>query len=392
MNRDKNGKLVVAHVMRGYLAPTETFIGNQIVSLKEFSPIVLTHHRKDGHSYPIKEIVCVKDLLPRPWGILDKTMYGMFRSATAKAVDMLANYALERNAKLLHFHYLVDGRFFLPLKRKTGLPGIVSGYGYDVSLFPKLYAGCGKYYLRPLFDVMDWFLAMSQDMKRDLVDLGCPEGKIIVHYFGTDTRRFAYPERKYRDGEKVTILACGTLEIKKAQHLILQALRLMEEQKMINRRFRVEFVGDGPMLPLLQRQVAEYGWMDRVTFCGRIPHHEDRLIKAYQEADIFSLPSITVKSDKEGIPGTIVEAMASGLPVVSSYHAGIPEIIESGKEGILVREGDIEAMAQAFAGLINDVSLRKELGQAAAKRATTELDLHQGTARLEAIYRRILGE
>ena len=123
-----------------------------------------------------------------------------------------------------------------------------------------------------------------------------------------------------------------------------------------------------------------------------IPHQECRLVDSYCKADIFSLPSITVNGDKEGIPGTVVEAMASGLPVVSSYHAGIPEIIESGKEGILIKEGDIEAMARAFADLINDVSLRRELGQAAAKRATTDLDLYQGTARLEAIYRKILGE
>ena len=392
MNNMDSQKPIVAHVMRGFLKPTETFIGNQIFTLSSFKPIVLCHHRFDGHSYPLDGVTAVTDLLPASWQMIDNFFYRVSRVAIPPVIDALARYALEHDVQLLHFHYLVDARFFLSLKRKTGLPGVVSGYGYDVSSFPRAYAGYGKLYLRPLFEYMDYFIAMSQDMRKDLVTLGCSPDKIIVHYYGTDTRRFAFPEREYIDKDEVTILACGALEIKKAQHLILQALWIMEHQKISSRRFRVKFVGDGPMRPVLEQQVNKYGWQDKVNFLGHVPYRDDRLIEAYRQADIFSLPSITIKGDKEGIPGTIIEAMAAGLPIVSTYHAGIPEIIKSSQDGILVQEGDVEAMAQAFADLINDVSLREKLGRSAAKRAANELDLQQGTVRLEGIYNRILGE
>ncbi len=352
---------------------------------------MLTHHRVDGHNYPLNELISLSDILPKSLKLVDKITYKLFRIATSRAIDLLASYALEHKAQLLHFHYLVDARFFLSLKRKTCLPAVVSGYGYDVSSFPQSFLGYGKRYIRPIFDELEYFIAMSQDMRKDLISLGCHPEKIIVHYYGTDTRRFAYPERRYGNEEVITIFSCGTLEVKKAQHLVLKALRLMEQRHMVNSKFHVVFVGHGPMRSALEKQIVQYGWHDKVTFFGYVPYHGDRLVEAYRKADIFCLPSITADDgDKEGIPGTIVEAMASGLPVISTYHAGIPEIIDSGRNGILVREGDIEAMAQAFAKLINDPSLRERLGEAAAKRAASELNLQQGTAQLETIYGRIL--
>lgn len=378
--------------MRGFMGPTETFIGNQIITLKRYRPVVFCHHRIQNVSYPINNVYCAQELLPPLFRQVGNLSYRVARFLPSMSAKVLVEQVRAESVRLLHFHYLVDARFFLSLKRLTQLPAVVSVYGYDVSSFPHLLWGYGLRYLKPVFQEMDYFIAMSQDMRKDLVTLGCLSDKIIVHYYGTDTRRFAYPEREYIDKDEVIILACGTLEIKKAQHLILQALRLVEQRKMANRRFRVEFIGDGPMRLSLEKQVAEYGWQDRVTFFGHIPHHEDRLIQTYRQADIFSLPSITVKGDKEGIPGTIIEAMACGLPVISTYHAGIPEIIKSGQDGILVQEGDVEALSQAFADLINDVSLREKLGRSAAKRAVNELDLQQGTAQLEGIYRRILGD
>ena len=389
MQNQQDDRPKVAHVLRGYLATTETFIGNQIVSLREFQPIVLCHYRVNGHSYPVPNLVSVDELLPLHLRVVDSIAYKA-RLLSPAAARALARSVLQQKAQLIHFHYLVDARFFLELKRITGLPAMVSAYGYDVSSFPRKYGGYGRRYLRPLFDEIELFVAMSPDMRHDLIRLGCPDERIAVHYYGTDTRRFAYPERKHVDEDEIEILACGTLESKKAQHLTLEALRSADRRGMLKRRFRITFVGDGPMRSRLQRQVAKYGWQDRVTFMGHVPHHEEALVDTYRRADVFSLPSITVKGDKEGIPGTIIEAMASGLPIVSSYHAGIPAVIESGKEGILVEEGNVEAMAQAFAELIENRDLREQLGRAAASRATGELDLQQRTTNLERLYRELL--
>lgn len=382
---------VVAHVKRSYLARTETFVGNQIVTLEKYRPIVLCNHQIDGHSYPRDDVISVIDILTSGRRSLNKLFYRSARILTPAASNALVKHTKTLPVSLIHFHYLVDARFFLRFRRGVCVPALVSAYGYDVSCFPRMHWGYGKRYIKPLFNELELFIAMSQDMRRDLINLGCPEEKIVVHYHGIDTKRFVYPEREYADKDRYNILVCGTLEVKKAQHLVLKALQRMKEQRITRRPFHVTFVGDGPMRPHLEKQVADYGWEDIVTFTGFIPYGDQRLIDEYRRADIFSLPSITTSDgDKEGIPGTIVEAMASGLPVISTYHAGIPEVIESGRHGILVKENDTDAMACAFADLIDNTKLQKELGCAAAFRAIGELDLRVKTKNLERIYDSLL--
>ncbi len=381
----------VAQVVRGYLLPTETFIRNQIATLRHFKPVVFCHHRVNGQSESPAEVISSAELLPPIWKKVDRWVYDHARASVPGHTDQLARYALEHDIQLLHFHYLVDARFFLSLKHKTRLPALVSAYGYDVSEFPNRYRGYGRQYLQPVFDQLDFFLAMSQDMCKDLVNLGCPQNKIIVHYHGIDTSRFVYPERVYLEKDPVTVLVCAAFHRKKGQHLTLEALRAVEQRGLVKHDFRVVLAGDGPMRARLEEQVEEYGWQEKVRFLGHIPHQEQRLVETYRQADIFSLPSTTTRrGEKEGIPGTIIEAMASGLPVLSTYHAGIPEVIEADREGILVREGDVEAMSCALAALIDNVSLREKLGRAAARKATTKLDLQYGTAELEDLYRRVL--
>jgi colanic acid/amylovoran biosynthesis glycosyltransferase len=127
--------------------------------------------------------------------------------------------------------------------RRTGLPAIASAYGYDVTLFPRQYKGLGLRYLRPVFDRLDCVLAMSDDMRDDLLKLGCPAAKVEVHYHGSPTGRFEYPERHYGTTEPLTILCCARLEPIKGQHLVLEALRRLARGPRVD--WRLVFVGTG---------------------------------------------------------------------------------------------------------------------------------------------------
>jgi colanic acid/amylovoran biosynthesis glycosyltransferase len=378
------GAPVVAHVMRAYLARSETFIHNQMTTLRRYRALPVAHHRRPVKDFALDEGAIAEELIRPGLARLERLAYAKLRVALPPAVAALARYVRAHDARLLHFHYLTDARFLLGVRRRTGLPSIVSGYGYDVSSFPRLGRGLGGRYLRPLFSELDAFLAMSEDMRQDLLALGCPDEKVIVHYYGSDTRRFRVPDRRYTHDRPPTILCCGRLHEAKGQHLVLQALRRVERDG--GRDFRVVIVGEGPAQGGLERLVREYGWGDRVRFRGHIPYTSDELVREFREADVFPHPSITVNGLKEGIPGTIVEAMAAGLPVVATRHAGIPAVIDSGVHGLLVEERDIVALADALRSLLDDPALRERLGRAAADRAADELDLRNRTRELERIY------
>jgi glycosyltransferase involved in cell wall biosynthesis len=393
MTRGECAQPTVAHVKRTFLEPTETFVGNQICSLEHYRSIVLCHHRIDTPAFSPAALYAATDLLSRRDLFFDRISYGAVRRPSPAAIAALADRAAVEAAQLLHVHYLVDARFFIDLKRRLGLPAIVSVYGYDVSSFPKRLGGYGARYLRRIWSEMDLFVAMSKDMKRDLISLGCPEERIVVHFYGTPTARFGFPERCYIQPEVVQILSCGTLERKKAQHLVLEALHLACGAEPDLPRFHLTLIGNGPLRAELERQVTGYGWQDRVTFAGHVPHHDPRLVEAYQRADIFALPSQTAPNgDKEGIPTVLAEAMAAGLPCLTTYHAGIPELVIPDQCGLLVREADVAALAEAFSRLLRAPALRERLGRAATKAVRQTGELSTRSANLERIYERALAE
>jgi colanic acid/amylovoran biosynthesis glycosyltransferase len=379
----------VGHVMRAYLANSETFVRNQITALRRYRPVVAAHHRRPGTQFPLDEGVIAQDRLSPPVARLQVLAYRAARTALPPATSTLARYLREQDARLLHYHFLTDARFLLGVKARAGLPAIASAYGYDVASFPRAWGGLGRLYLRPLFARLDGFLVMSEDMRQDLLDLGCPDAKITVHYHGSDTKRFRHPERVYGKDGPLVVLCVARLSHGKGQHLLLQALRRVERRGRDD--FRVVIVGEGPMRSELERLAAEYSWRERVTFAGHVPYTSDALVAHYRRADIFALASITrTDGGKEGIPGTIVEAMASGLPVIGSDLGGIPAVIEPGQHGLLVPEQNVDALASALEALLVDAALRQRLGTAAADRAARELDLDDRTVELERIYDRFM--
>jgi colanic acid/amylovoran biosynthesis glycosyltransferase len=375
----------VAHVMRAYLAPTETFVLNQISSLRRHRPVVVAHHRRPETEASLCEGAIALEQLPGAVRRLDALAYRTARVALPTGNAALAAYVRDQDARLLHFHFLTDARFMAGVHRRTGLPAVVSGYGYDVSWFPLQWHGLGRRYLLPVFDRVDCVLAMSDDMRRDICALGCPEHKVLVHYYGADTARFRHPERVYETDGPPAILLMGRLEAKKGHEFLLQALRRVDRRGV---DFRVVFVGDGTLRVDLERIVAADGWQDRVVFTGHVPYGSAAHLAYLRTAHVFAHPSVTVDGHKEGIPGTIVEAMACGLPVVATHHAGIPAVVTHGREGLLVDEHDVDALADALEALIDDAALRQRLGRAAARRATESLDLHARTAALERVYDR----
>jgi glycosyltransferase involved in cell wall biosynthesis len=365
-------------------------VGNQITSLKRFEPVVVCQDRGSERGFLVDKVLVLNEQQSGIRRLFSRGAYALLRSLVPTQAAAGASWLMGNDVELLHFHYGVDASFFLPMKRRLRVPAIVSFYGYDVSSFPRRMAGAGNLYLKRIFGEMDLFLAMSHDMRRDLIGLGAPPEQTVVHYYGSDCSRFQYRGRSYEKRDPIRILSVGTLEKKKGQHHLIHALAgLVKEIPGFS--FALTLVGDGPLRPEIERLVREYGISDAVSLLGHISYRDAALERVYREADVFVLYSTTQPDgDKEGIPGTIVEAMSSGLPVVSTIHAGIPEIIDDNREGLLVREGDYAGLKRAVLRLWEDQDLRCRLGQAAARRALETLSLPARTEALEQLYDRLL--
>jgi colanic acid/amylovoran biosynthesis glycosyltransferase len=161
---------------------------------------------------------------------------------------------------------------------------------------------------------------------------------------GIDMKRFTLREVK-EPGEMLEILSVARLTEKKGLHVAIEACRQLKKQGVA---FRYRILGIGPWERRLRTLIEQYQLDDVIEMPGFMPSHQVK--EMLEQADVFLLPSITgTDGDMEGIPVALMEAMAVGIPVISTVHSGIPELVESGKSGWLVPENDAQALAERLA-------------------------------------------
>ena len=179
---------------------------------------------------------------------------------------------------------------------------------------------------------------------QQLQKMGCPREKIAVSRMGVDMTRFS-PRPVKAPATPLEIISVARLTEKKGLHVAIEACRQLKEQGVA---FRYRILGIGPWERRLRTLIEQYQLEDVIEMPGFKPSHE---VKAMlDDADVFLLPSVTgADGDMEGIPVALMEAMAVGIPVVSTLHSGIPELVEADKSGWLVPENDACALAQRLA-------------------------------------------
>ena len=186
-------------------------------------------------------------------------------------------------------------------------------------------------------------------------------GKVRRIYNGLDLQRFTYERPSTAAAETPVILSVCRLVEKKGLGDLLAAVAILRRRGSC---FRVEIIGGGLLQPTLEAEVMQRGLEDVVTFRGALPQEE--VHRAYQRATVFALPCIvTSEGNRDGIPTVLLEAMASGVPVVSTAVSGIPELIDSGHDGLLVGPHDPGLLADALGLLLADAELRDRLARAA---------------------------
>ena len=215
----------------------------------------------------------------------------------------------------------------------------------------------------------------GQFLKELLPDVSTP---IQVIHHGSDLRRFNSSRRQPEPG---LILSVGRLVPKKGYPLLIQSLELVERAGL---EFRCEIYGGGPMREELNTMAGAAGLEPRISFHGARP--QDEIASAYSRASLFVLaPIVVADGDRDGIPNVLVEAMASGVPVVSTRISGIPELIEDGINGLLVAPGDAAALAEAITRLLTDPRLASRLAAAGRLTVEMEFDLVANSRRVAAL-------
>lgn len=261
-------------------------------------------------------------------------------------------------SNVIHCHFGPAGRVVAHLK-KLGLikvPMTTVFHGYDITQYtdgrPDIY--------RELFEQADLLLPISDLWRRRLIDLGAPPEKIATIRLGVDCEAFDYKLRTIPAGRPTRFITIGRMTEKKGHRFTIQAF-----SQLVSRRpdldLSLDIVGNGPLFVDMRNLAEASGHLDRIQFHGGLPHQEIK--RLLDEAHIFVLPSVTAADgDMEGIPVSIMEAMAMGLPVISTRHSGIPELVVDGSSGRLVDEKDVPALSSAMEELASSPDLVGTMG------------------------------
>ena len=357
-------------------------IYRQITALREFSPMVLCQKREHAETFPFDDIRILPKArthaLRRLW---QKQILGrpitIYRSEARRILAVLR----ESDAQLLHVYFGHIGVHLLPLLEICPLPVIVSFHGADAGIDLEKPTHLAQ--TRRMLDKASLLLVRSESLAQRLVALGGDARKIRLHRTGIPLAEIAFQQRTPpQDGAWHCVQACRLIPKKG----LTTTLRAFAEFARTFPKATLTVAGEGPQLQELQALATTLDIADRVEFRGFLPQGELRAL--FARSHFFLHPSeVGPDGDQEGVPNSMLEAMASGLPVVATTHGGIPEAVEHGVSGWLVPERDHGALAQALLTLAKDPASFAQMSGAATARVSAVFDLIVQASALEGFYR-----
>jgi colanic acid/amylovoran biosynthesis glycosyltransferase len=378
---------VIACYCVTFLKPEMLHIYRQITALKRCVPKVLAQKREQTARYPFDAVHTVpkpathflrrlwfRQLRDMPWQISDTELRALLNVLTG--ID----------ARLLHIYFGQIAVHLLPLIRVWKNPSIVSFHGADVTV--DMDKPAYREATRQMLEAVKLVLVRSESLRRAVADLGCDPEKIEIQRTGIPLDEFPFRERNFvAAATQWRFVQAGRLIEKKGLPVTLRAFAIFLG-KYPNATLTV--AGEGPMRDELQKLAHELKIERSVSFTGFIS--QEQLRETYYRSHIFLHPSQTGRDgNQEGIPNSMLEAMASGLPVSATQHGGIPEAIEHGVSGVLVPERDHEALARALLNVAEDPVFLSRIARSGAEVVRKNFDLQSQAQHLEEIYLRTIG-
>ncbi len=379
-------KLVVASYCTTFLKSEMLHIYRQVTGLRGVQTFVMTKAMQNTDRFPFDDIELIPTPSPNPFRhgwlkFIERQPPIVYRGE----YQLLANLLERRGADLMHIYFGHTGVHLLPFIQCWDKPCIVSFHGADVMLKAESPDYATK--LRKVFHSVPLVLARSRSLEQRLVRLGCPPEKIRINRTGIPLSQFPVRRRETPSQGRWRFLQACRLIPKKGLTTCLRAFALFHQA---NPNAELYIAGKGPLQPVLEALAAQLGVSENVHFTGFLSQAE--LLDLYHSCHVFLHPSeMPADENQEGIPNSILEAMATGMPVLATRHGGIPEAVEEGRCGALVEERDFQGLAAEMKKITSSPKSCAEMGVLASESVAVQFEQATHIARLESHYREAKG-
>lgn len=317
---------------------------------------------------------------------------GLRRLRLRHYLGFLVEQAKRYRAVVLHSHFGNIGWTNIEAVKRIGLKHVVTFYGLEVNYLPKLDPRWnGRYYA--LFEQVDLVLCEGSHMAQCIADLGCPEHKIRVHHLGVAVNEIPFKPRTWEPDEPLRVLIAASFREKKGITDALEALGQFQSEVPLE----ITIIGDANSEARSQAEkkkilgtIEKHCLWPKVRMLGYQPHAV--LLKESYRHHIFLSPSVTASDgDTEGgAPVSIIEMAASGMPIVSTRHCDIPQIVEDGVTGLLAEERDVEGLVGHLRWLVDHPNHWFNLSRAGRERLQTEFNARTQGEKLTKVYEQVL--
>lgn len=307
--------------------------------------------------------------------------YGEYAASLRMLYSVIPFLGHRRRYDVIQCHFGLLGRKGMLLRDIGAIQGplVTAFHGVDISQNIKL---LGEDAYDDLFQSGELFLPACDHWRRRLIELGCNERQITIHRMGIDTDKFTFVPRSLGDDGQIRLITVARLTEKKGLEYSIRAVAKAVEQ---HPNLTYTIIGEGDLKASLQALIHSLNLDTIVHLVGS--KTREAVIESLSQSHIFLHPSVTAHNgDQEASPVAIQEAMAMGLPVISTYHGGIPELIEDGVSGFLVPERDAAALAEKLIPLLQQPDRWAEIGRAGRAVIERQHDINTLNDRLVSLY------
>ncbi len=358
-----------------FLKPEMLHVYRQICGIRSFRNLVVTRRHENAARFPCANLQVLKKspfrTLHRAWHRLLSKRIPLSRFETTQ----LSRILRFNHCRLLHIYFGTEAARLLSWIPRAGVPTVVSFHGADVS------DALSDAELKQICSSATLLLYRSDSLRQALISRGAPELKLRLNPTGIPIPNYT-KQFEIEIGKPLRIIqACRFIEKKGLDVTLMAAKQLID----CGHNVRITLAGDGPQRPDLEALANRLGIQMHVRFTGFLS--PDELDKEYAQHDFFLHPSRETRSgDREGIPNSLLEAMAHGRIVVATRHSGIPEAVEDGLNGLLVDHADPDLLAKAVLHIVAYPARANEMGMAAREKVIKHFSTEACIRKLESCY------